>query len=39
MVLTAACEFLLARNKATSPRNDVLADRRPVLYVDLHTAR
>jgi len=39
MVLTAACEFLLARNKATSPRNDVLTDRRPVLYVDLHTAR
>lgn len=39
MVLTAACEFPQARNKSTSPRNDVLADRRPVLYADLHTTR
>jgi len=30
-VLTAACELPLARGKSTSPRNDVLTDRRPAL--------
>src|SRR5215469_11838846 len=36
-VLTAACELPRARDKSTSPRNDVLTDRRPVLYAGLNT--
>jgi 5-aminopentanamidase len=31
-VLVADCELSLARNKATGPRNDAHADRRPALY-------
>jgi len=31
-LLLADCDLALARNKATSPRNDVHADRRPALY-------
>ena len=31
-VLIADCELTLARRKATSPRNDPHADRRPALY-------
>jgi len=31
-ILIASCELRLARNKATSPRNDAHADRRPELY-------
>ena len=38
-VLTAACELPRARDKSTSPRNDVLTDRRPVLYAGLNTGR
>ena len=38
-VLTAACELPRARDKSTSPRNDVLTDRRPVLYASLNTGR
>jgi 5-aminopentanamidase len=38
-VLTAACELPRARDKATSPRNDVLTDRRPLLYAGLNTGR
>jgi predicted amidohydrolase len=38
-VLTAACELPQARDKSTSPRNDVLTDRRPVLYTGLNTGR
>jgi predicted amidohydrolase len=38
-VLTAACELPRARDKSTSPRNDVLTDRRPVLYAGLNAGR
>src|SRR5215469_6729783 len=38
-VLTAACDLPRARDKSTSPRNDVLTDRRPVLYAGLNTGR
>ena len=38
-VLTAACDLPQARDKSTSPRNDVLTDRRPVLYTGLNTGR
>ena len=38
-VLTAACELPRARDKSTSPRNDVLTDRRPALYAGLNTGR
>ena len=31
-LLTADCDLALARNKATGPRNDAHADRRPDLY-------
>jgi len=31
-LLLADCDLSLARNKATSPRNDAHADRRPALY-------
>jgi 5-aminopentanamidase len=31
-LLLADCDLSLARNKATSPRNDAHADRRPTLY-------
>jgi 5-aminopentanamidase len=31
-LVLAGCDFSLARDKATSPRNDPIADRRPALY-------
>lgn len=38
-VLTAACELSRARDKTTSARNDVLTDRRSLLYAGLNAGR